>query len=108
MDPESSSTRPTTVTFGPDVILGRRRSRAFSAQQGDRDSEFFRRQSIKYQFPRLGVEDDYSKDIHSVGVFLLFLFINPVISVKESLNKNYLCILFGHFDQTRKVLIISK
>ncbi|CAC5382115.1 unnamed protein product [Mytilus coruscus] len=53
------SQRPATVSFGTEVILGRRKSRAFSiSQQDTRDTETFRRQSYKYQFPNPALEAD--------------------------------------------------
>lgn len=59
------SQRPTTVSFGADVILGRRKSRAYSIVPDRRESETFKRQSFKYQFPNPALEAD-KRDIDLV------------------------------------------
>jgi hypothetical protein len=59
------SQRPTTVSFGTDVILGRRKSRAYSIVPDSRESEAFRRQSFKYQFPNPALEAE-KRDIDLV------------------------------------------
>lgn len=59
------SQRPATVSFGANVILGRRKSRAYSITPDSREAETFRRQSFKYQFPNPALEAD-KRDIELV------------------------------------------